>query len=61
MWHLSDEQIEDFTRLKLTPSDLASVEEHLLICEWCRGSVLVVEEYAAMMRQALADLQSRIN
>lgn len=56
MRHLSDEQIEDFTRLTLTPSEIAPVEEHLLICESCRERVVAAEDYAASMRRALEDV-----
>jgi predicted anti-sigma-YlaC factor YlaD len=53
MDHLSFEQLEVYSRDKTTPEDLASIEEHLLICEQCRRALDRLEEEARIMREAL--------
>jgi anti-sigma factor RsiW len=51
--HLTEEEVEEFVRSALLDPNLASVEDHLLICEGCRGSVDELDQFVADLRVAL--------
>ena len=57
--HPSDEHVELYVLGRLSESDEAAVEEHLLLCESCRGRVQEADEYTAAMRAALEQQAER--
>ena len=57
MEHLSFEQLEGYSGNKTAPEDLASIEEHLLVCEQCRRALDRLEEEARIMREALKNFK----
>ncbi len=55
--HVADEDVEEFVRGALLDPHLASVEEHLLICEGCRHSVDELDQFVADLRAAVDGLE----
>lgn len=55
--HLTDEEVEEFVRKTLSGSALASVEEHLLVCEYCRRRVEALDRFVADLRAAANALE----
>lgn len=53
MNHIPAEQLEQYSRNKIAPENLALIEEHLLICGDCRWTLDVLEEEARVIRHAL--------
>jgi predicted anti-sigma-YlaC factor YlaD len=52
---------DDLERYSLGDSDEASaarIEEHLLVCNGCRGRLTQVDEYHRAMREAAAKLRN---
>ena len=54
MDHIALDQLEHYSRNKIPPEKLASIEEHLLLCEPCRMALEKLEAEARVMRHALA-------
>jgi len=54
--HPNDEVIERYALGKLAEPELGEVEEHVLICERCQERVIEAEEFAAVMREAAANV-----
>ncbi len=53
--HISEEELELYAVSRDFPeAQLAAVEEHLLICEACQDRLQQLDEYVAVMREALA-------
>ena len=50
--HLTDEKIESYAMGKLAESELALVEEHLLICGGCQEQVEKTDEFVRAVRKA---------
>src|SRR5262249_10958193 len=50
--HIDEDEIEQYSLGKVREDRLASVEEHLLICETCRSHVHEADRYAHLMRKA---------
>ena len=55
--HLTGEQIECYSRDECAASELDSVEEHLLLCETCRGRVAESDRFERSMRSASAEFR----
>jgi Putative zinc-finger len=52
--HIADALLDAYAASKLAESDLAYVEEHLLVCEACRARLVATETFArAQLRAAL--------
>lgn len=52
-FHESDERLELYALNRLSNSDIISVEEHLLVCELCRGRVDETAVFAYSIREEL--------
>lgn len=50
--HTTDEQLELYALTRLADSELALLEEHLLICASCREKLDAIAQFAAGMRDA---------
>jgi anti-sigma factor ChrR (cupin superfamily) len=55
--HFSDELLEKYALGRVSVLDCASLEGHLLICSDCQTHLATIEEYLAVMRAALAELE----
>jgi hypothetical protein len=53
MPHISDDALELCLMGRLTETEVAPLDEHLLICEECRNRVQETETYIAAMRALL--------
>jgi anti-sigma factor RsiW len=51
--HSSDDLLERYAMGRLLESELAPVEEHLLICEDCRNRLAEIDADIAAIREAL--------
>ena len=56
--HSTEQELIDYELGDLHEAQEAPLEEHLLICEWCRARLDIVHENMAAMRQALKELQN---
>jgi hypothetical protein len=54
--HVGEADLESYSMRALSPEASARVEEHLLICETCRGRLVEADEYVAAMKDAARDL-----
>jgi hypothetical protein len=50
--HASDEQLEGYADCSLTESEVAGVEEHLLVCAECRHKLSDIDSYVNAMKGA---------
>lgn len=57
--HIDDETLERYSLGRLTDTELAPVEDHLLICTECQDKLAEADEYTRVMRAALAELPPR--
>jgi anti-sigma factor RsiW len=55
--HIDPETIEKYSMQRLSAKAVASVEEHLLICQVCQEALQASDAYIAAMRTAAADLR----
>ena len=55
--HSIEQELIDYELGELSEAQGAPLEEHLLICEWCRARLDIVHENMAAMRQALKELE----
>lgn len=53
MSHIGLDELEEYSRNKVAPEQLAHIEEHLLICEQCRTVLDGLDAEARTMRHAL--------
>ena len=53
--HMSEELLERYAMEKMPDWESAPVEEHLLICQFCRTRLEKVDEFVALMEAALVD------
>ena len=51
--HLSEVDLEQYSRGQLGEARTIAIEKHLLACEHCREALDAIEEYARVMREAL--------
>lgn len=58
--HAADDQLELYALGKLQASELGRLEEHLLVCEVCRGKLDATAEFAAGMRDAAAGAEKAV-
>ena len=49
--HPTEDALEEYALRRLSESDTATLEEHLLVCEDCRQSLLNIDEFILAMRQ----------
>ena len=54
--HVKEADLESYSMHALSQEASARVEQHLLICETCRGRLTEADEYAAAMKDAARDL-----
>ena len=54
MAHISDDDLERYAIGTLPETELAPLEEHLLICSDCRDRLEATERYVVAMRAAAA-------
>ena len=54
--HVSGEQLENYVRLSLSDGCAGTIEEHLLICSQCREKVRQLDDYDAVVRNALGSI-----
>jgi|HubBroStandDraft_4_1064222.scaffolds.fasta_scaffold454234_2 predicted anti-sigma-YlaC factor YlaD len=54
--HVKETDLESYSMHALSPEASARVEEHLLICETCRGRLMEADEYTAAMKDAARHL-----
>ncbi len=57
--HPSDDALELYSLNRLPEDDVATVEEHLLVCAECRIRLEEFDEYVAAMRAALVEERQR--
>lgn len=57
--HLTEDQLIDYESRALDDTVVSAFEEHLLICEWCRARLNVVQESLEALRKALGHLQAK--
>jgi hypothetical protein len=55
--HPSNDLLERYSLTRLADRDLAYVEEHLLICEWCRQRLSETEAFISATRAATRELR----
>lgn len=55
--HLGEESAEKYSLGKLSARKVAETEEHLLICDSCRQTVVASDDYVAAMRRAAEKLR----
>lgn len=53
--HLSEEQLEQYVRGQLNFSDVAPLEEHLIVCAACQDRLDEAENFAVGMQRALSE------
>ncbi len=53
--HLDNDTLELLAANRLVEPDLATAEEHLLVCESCRERLELIDEYVATIRAALRE------
>ena len=55
--HPTADELEDYARYGpgRVPERFAGLEEHLLVCEWCRERVEWVDEFIAEVRERLGE------
>ncbi|HLJ49829.1 MAG TPA: zf-HC2 domain-containing protein [Bryobacteraceae bacterium] len=54
--HIEPDRLERYSMGQLSEMEIASVEEHLLVCAGCRADLEQMDEFVAAARQALADI-----
>jgi hypothetical protein len=54
--HVGEADLESYSMHALLREECARVEEHLLICETCRGRLVEADDYVAAMKDAARDL-----
>jgi hypothetical protein len=59
MPHISDDLLEGYSMGRLTEPEMAPLEEHLLICEACRGRLLLTDLDIAAIREALQQREKK--
>jgi len=57
--HPTDDLLEGYSRNSLSEPARNEIEEHLLLCESCRGRLDHHEQYIRAMRAALRDIGTR--
>ena len=58
--HPSYEALEDYARNAVNSSDVVTaLEEHLLVCKWCRLRLRKTDQLIAILRHALAEFPCR--
>jgi anti-sigma factor RsiW len=55
--HVEDDDLEEYLMGRLSDNDGAQLEEHLLICESCRGRLVEVEETIRLIREAMRSIR----
>src|SRR5450631_2061581 len=55
--HLDTEELEKYSMVATAIEDVAPVEEHLLICEYCQDRVQETEEYLVALRIAAQQMR----
>jgi anti-sigma factor RsiW len=56
--HISDDSLELYALGRLQEPELASTEEHLLLCQECRARLEETDAYVTAIREALKGQQS---
>jgi hypothetical protein len=57
--HSPDELLEKYAMGSASGLEVASLEEHLLLCADCQTHLAKTEEYLAIIRAALLELETR--
>ena len=57
--HIDPEDVERYSLGHTSPAETADVEEHLLVCDECRGKVEQADEFAIAMKAAAGIDRSR--
>lgn len=57
--HFDEEMLERYALGQLEGSDLAAVEEHLLVCQRCRDRVVELDQFIAAFRGAVHGFAQR--
>jgi anti-sigma factor RsiW len=52
--HPGEDQLEAFALGRLQGEELTGLEEHLFLCEQCRIRLETLDEFMALLREALA-------
>jgi hypothetical protein len=55
--HPTEELLEEYSFGRIHEPALATLEEHLLICPFCQSRLEQIEDYAALMKSAAAELE----
>ncbi len=55
--HPSDDDFELYSLRRTSETDVAGIEEHLLVCEQCRNRLEEIDAYVAAMKQALVEVE----
>lgn len=53
--HVSEELLEKYAMGKLSAQKSASLEEHLVFCEFCRTKLESLDEFVQVMKASLKD------
>lgn len=56
--HISDDLFEKYVLRRVSGPEAISLEGHLLVCSLCQIRLAGLEEYVAIMRAALLELQT---
>jgi predicted anti-sigma-YlaC factor YlaD len=51
--HITHDALEQYAFKQLSETEIDLIEEHLLVCEYCRGTLDFVEEEIRLLREAL--------
>jgi anti-sigma factor RsiW len=57
--HASENDLEEYVLGRLPEPDLASVEEHLFVCDRCRERLRALDEFIELLRVATGHAGAR--
>jgi len=52
MQHIEEDQLELYSFRRLSTSKQDGIEEHLLVCDYCRQQVVNIEEFRVALAEA---------
>ena len=55
--HPSEDLLEEYSFGRIYEPVLASVKEHLLICDLCQSKLVGIDEYRALLKSGIAALR----
>ena len=58
--HIPEDMLEKYVLGRLPDADIATVDEHLLVCPTCQANLQTIDEYIAVMKAATAALSCEV-